>query len=636
MISSGKIGIIAGNGQFPILVARSARKMGLKVIAVGFPDETREELSQFVDEMRWVKLGQLNKLIKIFKKARVTDAVMAGGVTKTKLFSKIRPDWRAIRLLSKLDANRDDAILRAVAAELESEGIKIQPSTLFLESILASPGIMTRRKPNKRERADIEYGWKLSKEVGKLDIGQCLVVKEKAVLAVEGIDGTDATILRGGKLGKGGAIVIKTSKPIQDLRFDVPAVGPNTIQTMIEAGASVLVLEAGKTIMFDREEMIRLANKNKISIVAISEDVEKETAKKETDKGKFIQEGLVDATTTLASEVATPEPDTSSTSAVAPGEKIKVAVIGVGYLGKYHAEKYSRIEDADLIGVIDIVAERAKTIAERLNTAYFTDYSEIMDEIDAVSIVVPTSDHFKVARDFIEAGKHVLLEKPMTENLDEAKKLESLAKEKGVILQIGHLERFNPAVQAMLPLINSPMFIEAHRLALYKERGTEVDVILDLMIHDIDIILHIVKSPLKKIYASGVPVLTDLPDIANVRLRFENGCTANITASRISTKSMRKIRIFQPDSYLSVDYAGPDVMLLRKVGAADESGFPEIDYEKPEIDEYDALEREIRSFVDAVIHDREPIVSAVDGRKALEVALAISDQIKDQWTKRNT
>ncbi|RLB00566.1 MAG: hypothetical protein DRG83_11335, partial [Deltaproteobacteria bacterium] len=410
----------------------------------------------------------------------------------------------------------------------------------------------------------------------------------------------------------------------------------NTIQTMIEAGASVLVLEAGKTIMFDREEMIRLANKNKISIVVISEDVEKETAKKETDKGKFIQEGLVDATTTLASEVTTPEPDTSSTSAVAPGEKIKVAVIGVGYLGKYHAEKYSRIENADLIGVIDIVAERAKTIAERLNTAYFTDYSEIMDEIDAVSIVVPTSDHFKVARDFIEAGKHVLLEKPMTENLDEAKKLESLAKEKGVILQIGHLERFNPAVQAMLPLINSPMFIEAHRLALYKERGTEVDVILDLMIHDIDIILHIVKSPLKEIYASGVPVLTDLPDIANVRLRFENGCTANITASRISTKSMRKIRIFQPDSYLSVDYAGPDVMLLRKVGAADESGFPEIDYEKPEIDEYDALEREIRSFVDAVIHDREPIVSAADGRKALEVALAISDQIKDQWTKRNT
>ncbi len=629
MISSSKIGIIAGNGQFPILAAQSARKKGLEVIAVGFPDETRKELSQFVDEMHWVKLGQLNKLIKIFKKARVTDAVMAGGVTKTKLFSKIRPDWRAIRLLSRLDANRDDAILRAVAAELESEGIKIHPSTLFLESILASPGIMTRRKPNKRERADIEYGWKLAKEVGKLDIGQCLIVKEKAVLAVEGIDGTDATILRGGKLGKGGAVVIKASKPIQDLRFDVPAVGLNTIRTMIEAGASVLVLEAGKTIMFDREEMIRLANKNKISIVAISDDGEKRTAQEEYGKGEFFQESLLDATTNIASETPAGEPDTSC-------QKTKVAVIGVGYLGKYHAEKYAKIETADLVGVIDIVAERAENVARRLNTDYFTNYHEIMDRVDAVSIVVPTSDHFRVAHDFLEAGKHVLLEKPMTRDLDEARKLEKLAKEKGVVLQIGHLERFNPAVQAMLPLINSPMFIEAHRLALYKERGTEVDVILDLMIHDIDIILHIVNSPLKEIHASGVPVLTDLPDIANVRLRFENGCTANITASRISTKSMRKIRIFQPDSYLSVDYAGPDVMLLRKVGAADESGFPEIDYEKPEIDEYDALESEIKSFIDAVINGKEPVVSAADGRKALEVALAISDQIKKQWTKRNT
>ena len=635
MISTDKIGIIAGNGQFPFLVAQSARKKGLKVIAVGFPDETRKDLSRVVDEMHWVKLGQLNKLIKIFKKARVTDAVMAGGVAKTKLFSRIRPDWRAIRLLSRLDANRDDAILRAVAAELESEGIKIHPSTLFLESILASPGIMTRRKPNRRERGDIEYGWKLAKEIGKLDIGQCLVVKEKAVLAVEGIDGTDSTILRGGKLGKGGAVVIKTSKPIQDLRFDVPAVGINTIQTMIEAGASVLVLEAGKTIMFDREEMIRLANDNKISIVAISGEKDEKRARELTEEAELPVDDFTGSTSVPIIEPSARQPEAPSPRAETAGKKIKVAVVGVGYLGRYHAEKYARIETAKLVGVIDIVEERARSVAEKLNTAYFTSYHEIMDEVDAVSIVVPTPDHFQVAMDFVEAGKHVLLEKPMTGTLHEARTLENLAKEKKVILQVGHLERFNPAVQAMLPLIHSPMFIEAHRLALYKERGTEVDVILDLMIHDIDIILHIVKSPLKEIHASGVPVLTDLPDIANVRLRFDNGCTANITASRISTKSMRKIRIFQPDSYLSVDYAGPEVMLLRKVGAADESGFPEIDYEKPEIDEYDALEREIRSFIDTVINNRQPVVSAADGRKALEVALAISEQIKKQWTRKS-
>ncbi len=632
---SGKIGIIAGNGQFPILVAESAREKGLKVVAVGFPDETTSELAGFVDEMHWVKLGQLNKLIRIFKKAGVTDVVMAGGVAKTKLFSRIRPDWRAIRLLSRLDANRDDAILRAVAAELESEGIRVRPSTLFLESILASPGVMTRRKPNKRERADIEYGWKLAKEVGKLDIGQCLVLKEKAVLAVEGIDGTDATILRGGKLGKGGAVVIKTSKPIQDLRFDMPAVGINTIKTMVEAGASVLVLEAGKTIMFDREEMIRLADKNKIAIVAISENKDEKELREITGEEELYGEVLVGASSPLLAEPYTDYAKDVHQYTGSSGKRIKVAVIGVGYLGKYHAEKYARIGNAELVGVIDIVPERARKVAERLKTAYFTRYHDILDKVDAVSVVVPTPDHYRVARDFIEAGKHVLLEKPMTKNLDEAKTLEKLAAEKGVVLQVGHLERFNPAVQAMLPLIHSPMFIEAHRLALYKERGTEVDVILDLMIHDIDIILHIVKSPLKEIHASGVPVLTDLPDIANVRLRFENGCTANITASRISTKSMRKIRIFQPDSYLSVDYAGPEVMVLRKVGAADESGFPEIDYEKPEIDEYDALEREINSFLDSVTNNTEPAVSATDGRRALEVALAISDQIKKQWTRKS-
>ncbi len=633
MISSDKIGIIAGNGQFPLLVAKSAREMGLKVIAVGFPDETMSRLSEFVDEMHWIKLGQLNKLIKIFKKARVTDVVMAGGVTKTKLFSKIRPDWRAIRLLSRLDANRDDAILRAVAAELESEGIKVQPSTLFLESIIATAGLMTRRKPNKRERADIEYGWKLAKEIGKLDIGQCIVVKEKAVLAIEGIDGTDATILRGGKLGRGGAVVIKTSKPIQDLRFDVPAVGLNTIRTMIEAGASVLVLEAGKTIMFDRNEMIQLANKNKISILAISDEKGKEKTKTFPEEPDFTHE----ETSELQLQTDY-EPITKVRSQVESLEtacqKVRVAVVGVGYLGRYHAEKYSRIENSELIGVIDIVPERARSVAEQFKTSYFTNYKDIFDRVDAVSIVVPTPDHFQVARDFIEAGIHVLLEKPMTKSLKEAKVLESMAKEKGVILQVGHLERFNPAVQAMLPLIRSPMFIEAHRLALYKERGTEVDVILDLMIHDIDIILHIVDSPLREIHASGVPVLTDLPDIANVRLRFENGCTANITASRISTKSMRKIRIFQPDSYLSVDYAGPEVMVLRKVGAADETGFPEIDYDKPTIHEYDALEKEIRSFLNAIVNERPPVVSATDGRKALEVALAISDQIKKQWDRR--
>lgn len=625
-----KIGLIAGNGQFPLLVAKELRKIGHEVIAVGFPGETSPDLVAEVVNMHWVKLGQLNKMIRVFKDARVTEVIMAGGITKTKLFSKLRPDWRAIRLLSKLDANSDDAILRAVAAELESEGIKVQSPTYYFESLLASPGIMTRRRPNKREKLDIQYGWSLAKEIGKLDIGQCIVVKKKAVLAVEGIDGTDATILRGGSLGKEGSVVIKISKPIQDLRFDVPAVGLETIRSMIKARASTLVLEAGKTIMFDRDKMIQLANKNKISILVLEDGPDKDIGVMKALETPVENELLKDA-----SEIF-PDDDSLSTTALCSKRKesvprVRVGVIGIGYLGKYHAEKYANIPETELVGVVDIVAERAQKAAGHFSTSSFTDHRNLLGKVDAVSVVVPTPIHFSIARDFIEAGVHVLVEKPMTSTMDEGRKLTSLARNKGLILQVGHLERFNPAVQAMLPAVHSPMFIEAHRLALFKKRGTEVNVILDLMIHDLDIVLHIVKSPLKEIHAAGVPVLTNLPDIANVRLLFENGCTANITASRISTKDLRKIRIFQPDSYLSVDYAKPNVMVLSKVGSADESGFPEIQLEQLPINEQDALEAELKSFVDAIIQKKQPVVSAHDGLRALEVALAISKQIEDQF-----
>ena len=245
-----------------------------------------------------------------------------------------------------------------------------------------------------------------------------------------------------------------------------------------------------------------------------------------------------------------------------------------------------------------------------------------------MSIVTPTCDHYRLARDFLAAGVHVLLEKPMTQTLEEADQLIALAQEKGCVLQIGHLERFNPAFQAIQPRLRHPMFLEAHRLAMFNERGLEVDVILDLMIHDLDIVLSIIDAPLSQISASGISVLTQLSDIASVRLEFANGAVANLTASRISTKNLRKLRVFQEDSYLVADYAGKRAYTLLKEPELDASGFPEISMEELEIEETDALGEEIISFLEAIRTNRQPVVDGVQGRRALALALEISRQIR--------
>ena len=226
-------------------------------------------------------------------------------------------------------------------------------------------------------------------------------------------------------------------------------------------------------------------------------------------------------------------------------EPLRVGVVGVGYLGKFHAEKYANMKDVRLVGVVDIVSERAESIAKRLGTEALTDYRDLIDRVDAISVVVPTPVHFPISRDFLENNVDVLVEKPMAETLEEADALIEVADAGNCIIQVGHLERFNPAVVALRKVVDRPLFIESHRLSIFNERGTEVDVVLDLMIHDIDIILNFVKSELKSIHAAGVPVISSRVDIANARLIFENGCVANVTASRISMKNMRKVRIME-------------------------------------------------------------------------------------------
>lgn len=311
---------------------------------------------------------------------------------------------------------------------------------------------------------------------------------------------------------------------------------------------------------------------------------------------------------------------------------VKTGVVGVGYLGKFHAEKYAALPESELVGIVDTDRVAARTVSERLNIPAMDRYEDLFGKVDAVSIVVPTELHHKVARDFLSRGINVLVEKPMTTTLEQADDLIAIAREKGCVLQVGHLERFNAAVLALKDILKEPLFIESHRLAPFKDRGTDVDVILDIMIHDIDIILNMVHSPVKAIHAVGVPVVSsEKNDIANVRLEFESGCVANVTASRISAKEMRKIRIFQHDAYLSIDYAAQQVEVYGKTDS-DEHDTPQITYDQIDITQGDSLKEEIRSFLHSVRSGNLPEVPGEAGKNALKVALEIVDQIETRKT----
>lgn len=266
-----RIGLIAGSGQFPLIFSEKAKARGYRVFAVAHIKETDPELESLVEGIQWLHLGQLGKLIRFFKKNDVHQAVMMGAIEKTRMLRDIRPDLKLLSIIGSLKNSHDDRVLRACADLLNKEGIEILASTFLLPEILAPEGCWTKRKPTAYEAQHIEFGWQMAKEVGRLDIGQCIVVGDWSVLAVEAVEGTDETIRRGGKLASGNAVVVKVCKPDQDLRFDIPAIGVQTIQTMSEVGATVLTVEAGKAVVFDKEEMIRLADQHNISVVAIDD-----------------------------------------------------------------------------------------------------------------------------------------------------------------------------------------------------------------------------------------------------------------------------------------------------------------------------------------------------------------------------
>jgi len=264
-----RFGLIAGNGRFPILFAQSAQKQGVEVIAIAHKGQTDPELEDYVPRIYWIKVGQLGKIIKVLKSEEVRDAALLGGINKTVMFTSAMPDLQALALIARLRTLNDDVLLRGICEEIEKQGITIHSSTLFLSELLSPHGCLTQKHPNANELQDIAFGWNLAKEIGRLDIGQTIIVKNKVVLAVEAIEGSDEAIRRAGKLGGGkGLIVVKVSKPQQDLRFDLPAVGPQTVAVMREAGANVLVIEQGKTILIDKDELIKAADEAKIVVVA--------------------------------------------------------------------------------------------------------------------------------------------------------------------------------------------------------------------------------------------------------------------------------------------------------------------------------------------------------------------------------
>lgn len=309
--------------------------------------------------------------------------------------------------------------------------------------------------------------------------------------------------------------------------------------------------------------------------------------------------------------------------------RIKVGVVGTGALGQYHARIYSELPEAELIGIYDADQARAEEIATRYQTRAFATMDELAAEVEAVSVVVPTDLHREVAGRLVEQGRHVLIEKPIAATTAEAEELVALARKHNVIVQVGHVERFNPVLSYLESVAKNPRFIEAHRLAPYPPpreglhpRGTEVSVILDLMIHDIEVILHLVGSNVKEIHAVGVPVLSPSEDIANVRLSFENGCVANITASRISPERMRKIRVFVEEAYISLDYQNQTGELFRKTGHA-------IAREEVPIEKGEPLAHQLRSFVNCVANRDRPLVSGEHAAEALDLAVRIIQRLRE-------
>lgn len=315
--------------------------------------------------------------------------------------------------------------------------------------------------------------------------------------------------------------------------------------------------------------------------------------------------------------------------------RVKVAVVGAGHLGKYHSEKFFKISNSELVGICDLDTKKTQELADQYSCESFFNYKDLLGKVDAVLISSPTPSHHEIAKFFLENGTHVLVEKPITETVEQAEELCEIAEKNSLVLQVGHVERFNPALVSAKKQLQEPLFIECHRLAPFKPRSTDVDVVLDLMIHDLDVIMSLTNSSVTAVSAVGTPVITPYVDIANARLEFESGAVANITASRVSQTSKRKFRVFQETQYLSIDFGTGELNLTTKTGEWEnmEEEMP-LSFEAWELQKGDALMAEDQAFVDSILNSQEPVVSGRDALKALKVAEKIREEITKRLAKR--
>ncbi len=317
---------------------------------------------------------------------------------------------------------------------------------------------------------------------------------------------------------------------------------------------------------------------------------------------------------------------------------LRTAVIGVGHFGQYHAEKFARVPASELVAVVDIDGGRAAEIGARHRVPAVIDYRELLGTVDAVSIATPPSSHFEIAHAFLENGAHVLVEKPITDDLDKAGRLIRVARDRGRVLQVGHLERFSPAGKALANLVSEPLYVEASRIGPFSPRATEVNAVLDLMIHDLDLILGFVRSPIEWVHAVGAPILSAEEDIASTRIQFASGCVANVTASRVSMRSERRMRIFQRDSYTTIDFLNKKIAVFRKRLGGEASGgdVPDVTIEQKSYADVDTLEQEIAAFLNSAATGQPPLVSGQDGARALEAALMVNRSLREYWCRIQT
>ena len=548
----------------------AARGLGHDVTVVALKDETFPELADLAARppaaaFHWISLGQLGTLIKLFKDAGVTQAVMAGQVKHTKLFDVMASaDATLLGVLMRLKTKNTDGIIGGIADAMRDKGIELLNSTAFLAPLLAAEGVLTRRAPDAEEQADLAFGYRIADTIAGLDIGQTIAVKSAAVVAVEAMEGTDAIIARAGQLAGAGVRIVKVAKPNQDMRFDVPVVGVSTIEAMKAAGATVLSVDAGKTLMIDGDAIVKAADEAGICIVGRVPEprhMKRRAPNHENTKDTKTLECFLFRVLRAVSFVAFVAFVVSRSDASRRG----------------HRRRASRQASRADPGVAAWCRAggggrhqpRAREeIAAANGTRAVFDAGELLGQVDAVTVAVPTELHRDIALPFLNAGVPVLVEKPMARSLEEADQMIEAAADAGVVLAVGQTERFNPALAAARPLITDPRFIEVHRLGTFPERSLDIDVVFDLMIHDLDVVLSLVDSDVESLEAVGVPVITSRVDIANARLRFANGCIVNLTASRISRDRVRKIRFFQPSAYVSIDYATQKVEVYRLVKGA--------------------------------------------------------------------